>query len=81
MKFRVQMFAFARQCAGAEALEIELPTGATVADLRHGLFARLPELGSLGPRLLFALNGEYAGDATRLPADCEIACIPPVSGG
>lgn len=81
MKLRVQMFAIARQYAGADVLEIELPTGATIADLRQSLFARLPELGSLGSRLLFAVNGEYAAETALLPPDCEVACIPPVSGG
>lgn len=81
MKLRVQMFAFARQCAGADSLEIELPEGATIADLRQGLFTRLPELSSLGPRLLFAVNGEYAAESAVLPPGCEVACIPPVSGG
>jgi molybdopterin converting factor subunit 1 len=81
MKLRVQMFAFARQCAGADSVEIDVPQGATIADLRQALFARLPELGSLGPRLLFAVNGEYAAETSTLPPECEVACIPPVSGG
>ncbi len=81
MKLHVQMFAFARQCAGADAVEIDIPTGATIADLRQALFARLPELSSLGARLLFAVNGEYAADSTPLPPACAVACIPPVSGG
>jgi len=81
MNVQVQMFAFARQCAGADVLEIELPERATIADLRQVLFTRLPELSSLGPRLLFAVNGEYATETAALPPGCEIACIPPVSGG
>jgi molybdopterin converting factor small subunit len=36
--------------------------------------------GVLG-HMLFAINAEYATDATIVPAGAEIACIPPVSGG
>jgi molybdopterin converting factor small subunit len=38
-------------------------------------------LSTLLPHVLFAINAEYAGDATPIPAGAEIACIPPVSGG
>jgi len=81
MTVRVRMFAFARQCAGADVMEVELPSGATVGDLRDRLYQQLPELGSLGPRLMFAVNAEYSADATCLEPDSEVACIPPVSGG
>ncbi|MBL9122852.1 MAG: MoaD/ThiS family protein [Planctomycetaceae bacterium] len=81
MRIRVQMFAIARQHAGADSVELEVPAGATVGELRESLFRRLPELGALGTRVLFAVDGEYAGDASPLRSDCEVACIPPVSGG
>lgn len=81
MTVRVQMFALARQCAGVDVLELELPDGATVGDLRQRLVGQLPALGPLGARLLFAVNAEYSTDATRLEAESEVACIPPVSGG
>jgi hypothetical protein len=32
-------------------------------------------------RAMFALGTEYATDATGIPPDTDVACIPPVSGG
>lgn len=81
MTISVRMFAFARQCAGRDVYEVELPEGATVGQLRERLFVALPELGRLGAGVLFAVDTDYANDATRLTPGAEVACIPPVSGG
>jgi molybdopterin synthase sulfur carrier subunit len=78
---RVQLFAVARQLAGADAVDVPLSPGATVADLRRDLATRFPALAALAGRVLFAVNAEYADDQTRIPPDAEVACIPPVSGG
>ena len=81
MKIVVKLFAAARQFAGSPEVVCELPADATVADLRVALAAAHPALAPLLPHALFAINAEYATDATRIPEDSEIACIPPVSGG
>lgn len=85
MIVRVRLFAVAREAAGAEFVEVELPTseGAspTVADLRRAFLARLPALQYAAKQLLFAVDGDYATDATRVSATSDVACIPPVSGG
>ncbi len=78
---RVKMFAVAKQVAGADAVHLELPDAATVSDLRRALLSKLPALDGMSNLLLFAVNGEYAGDQTPLPPGAEVACIPPVSGG
>jgi molybdopterin converting factor subunit 1 len=81
VKVRVQLFAVARQWAQADSLEVEVPLPATVADLRQALLARVPGLAQFGPQLRFAVNANYADDSTPIPADAQVACIPPVSGG
>ena len=81
MNVRVRLFAIARQLAGSEAADLELPAKPTVADLRAALVARYPQLGNMSRHLAFAVNAEYAGDETSIPEDAELACIPPVSGG
>ena len=81
MNVRVRLFAVARQLAGSEAAELELPAKPTVADLRAALIARYPQLGNVNRHLIFAVNAEYAGEETWIPEDAELACIPPVSGG
>ena len=31
--------------------------------------------------MMFAIDAEYATDETNVTPGCEVACIPPVSGG
>lgn len=81
MTVTVRMFALARECAGTDVLELDLPEGSTVGDLRKRLIEQLPALGGLGPRLLFAVDAEYSPDGARLTSTSDVACIPPVSGG
>ena len=81
MKVSVQMFAAARQLSGQSAVQIELPPGATLRELRAALAVQSPSLGDLLPHLKFAVNMEYAADEKVIPEGAEVACIPPVSGG
>jgi molybdopterin converting factor subunit 1 len=80
-KIRVKLFAAARDLAGGESIEIELPAPATVADLRQALMERLPPARELLARSMFAVDCDYATNETRLSQNVEVACIPPVSGG
>jgi molybdopterin converting factor small subunit len=75
------MFAVARQIAGAEQVSVELTDEATVQELRAALGQQVPALAPLLKSVAFAIDSRYAVDATRIPADAEVACIPPVSGG
>ena len=81
MKVRVRLFAAARQAAGRDVVELELPAQATVAELRRRLSQELPALSAATGAALFAINAEYASETRAIPADAEVACIPPVSGG
>lgn len=76
MRVSVQLFAMLRERAGADAVEVELPEGATVADL----LGELSDLvGAMPVRV--AVNREYSPESARLSAGDELALIPPVSGG
>lgn len=81
MIVRTLFFATYRELAGADALPVELPDGARVADLvvalrrRGGGLARLPETP------LVAVNMDYAPLAAPLAEGDEVAFIPPVAGG
>ncbi len=82
MNVRVQLFAVARQLAGGrESIEIALPEGATVGQLRAALVADFPQLAGILPHVLFAVDAEYAADDRPIPSNAAVACIPPVSGG
>lgn len=81
MKVRVKMFAAARDAVGAAEVSVELPELSRVSDLRSALKADYPQLAPLLAQALFAINAQYADEATPIPSTGEIACIPPVSGG
>ena len=81
MKLRVKLFAVARQRVGREAIEIELPEAASVRQLRGAIAEQYPPLADVLAHVRFAVNSDYASDATPIPAAAEVAIIPPVSGG
>ena len=76
MRVAVRLFAGLRERAGVGSLELDLPDGATVADV----WPRL-ELGDEPSGLLYALNRDYADRGAGLAEGDEVALIPPVSGG
>ena len=81
MIVHVRLFAMAREQAGRNEIEIELPPGSRVADLRKGLTKALPNLAPNIGEMVFAVEQQYANEQTPLAAGVEVACIPPVSGG
>lgn len=81
MKVRVRLFAVARELSSCDSLELELPAGSTIDDLRTALAKHVPALQEVLPGVLFAIGTSYASNKTPLQPDAEVACIPPVSGG
>ena len=74
MVVSVRLFAGLRERAGSSHVDVELPDGATVADLLAVL--------ELAPRsCVAAINREYADAAARIAPGDEVALVPPVSGG
>jgi molybdopterin converting factor subunit 1 len=78
---KVLLFARARDLAGADAIYVDLPPGATVADLRRVLTSRCPHLAPLLQRSAFAVDDEFAAEDTLIGANAVVALVPPVSGG
>ena len=81
MSLTVLLFAGLREAVGSDAVAVELPAGATVADLRGRLAAGCPAAAPLLARSRVAVNQEFAPDDRPIPAGAEVAVIPPVSGG
>ena len=81
MKLTILLFATLKEAAPNGQLEIELPAGADVAALWDAAIARAPQLKKWRRHARVAVNQSYASDADIVPADAEIAFIPPVSGG
>lgn len=75
------LFAKLRDAAGSGAATVELPAGATVADLRRRLADAYPAVAGLLERSAVAVNHDFADADRPLAAGDEIAIIPPVSGG
>jgi molybdopterin synthase catalytic subunit len=76
MRVDVRPSAGLREQAGRRSTTLELPDGASVADV----FAAL-DLGVEPPGLLFAVNRAYVSRDAALTDGDEVALIPPVSGG
>lgn len=77
----VKLFAKARDLVGSPMIHIPWQDGQTVAALKQQLAQLHPGLVPLVPRLLVAVNNDYASDAHPLKSSDEVACFPPVSGG
>ena len=81
MRVRVKLFAVARQRAGREMIDVEIPPAATAGQLRAAVIEQWPALADVIPHVRLAVNNEYALDTANITANAEIAIIPPVSGG
>lgn len=81
MRLSVRLFAAFRERAGAHEIDVELPEGATVADLVDAVVARAPGLASVVGAARPVVNKEFADPSRRLAVDDEVALLPPVSGG
>jgi CTP:molybdopterin cytidylyltransferase MocA/molybdopterin converting factor small subunit len=80
-RLAVRLFAVAKERAGRAEIEVSLTFPATVADLRRAIARQHPELAGIAPRVLIAVDSEYADDDSLIPAGSKLALIPPVSGG
>lgn len=81
MKVHLLAFATAVDAIGASELDVEMPDGSRVSDLRARLDREHPDLGPLWPRLAIAVDGRIAGPDATLSDGVEVALLPPVSGG
>ena len=81
MQLTVKLFGSLREEAGAKELELELPEGARVVDLRELLAERYPVLEQLGEVVAASVNLEMAEEDQLLSDGDEVAFLPPVAGG
>ena len=83
MKVRVRYFASIREALG-EGAWVEVPTGATVGEVRDQLIAGSPVHATTlarGKALRCALNQVLCDESAVVSNDAEIAFFPPVTGG
>lgn len=81
MRVNVKLFARLRELVGHGDLTLEVPPGATVADVWAALVAAHPSAEAYARSMSSAVNLTYARMATPVAEGDEVAFLPPVSGG
>ncbi|QNN46260.1 MoaD/ThiS family protein [Thermomonas brevis] len=86
MKVEVKLFGAFRDHQPDARVALELAEGATVADLRRALETHAAaHWPAFNPKLLaysaFASDRAVLREADPIPADGQMAVLPPVSGG
>jgi molybdopterin synthase catalytic subunit len=77
----VIFFATFRDKAGVDRVNLQVPDGINVAELKNHIEENFPQLEQFSDHALISINKEYAFDEEILPPGAEIAVFPPVSGG
>lgn len=77
----VIFFATLRDRAGTKSVEIDIPDGGTVQDIKDLIARTYPNLAPTMESTLISINREYAFNDNVVPVDAEVAMFPPVSGG
>jgi molybdopterin synthase catalytic subunit len=83
MQVRVLPFGVLKDWLGSSAATVELPEGATVAELLERLSAAqaAPQPAQLLRGIAVSVNDEFASATQVLRAGDEVGLLPPVSGG
>jgi molybdopterin synthase catalytic subunit len=79
MNVRILPFGILKESLGSDPFGLELPRGATVADLVARLGVQAPAVETLG--IAVSVNAEYAERKQVLRENDEVGLLPPVSGG
>ncbi|MDA8743765.1 MoaD/ThiS family protein [Rubripirellula amarantea] len=77
----VLVFAIAKEFVGADQVAVETELPVSVGDFLTRLQSQHPSLASLLPSCRLAVNQTYVDNQAIIEAGCEVALIPPVSGG
>lgn len=80
MTVEIMAFGITKDIVGKTLINVELPDGSSVKELKEKLEKSYPKMQEL-KSLLIAVNEEYGDENYILSERDEIALIPPVSGG
>ena len=78
---KVLLFSTIRARIGEKQLELYLPAGSSVNDLKLVLIDQYPNAAPTVRNMLSSVNQVFSGDETIIPDQAEIAFFPHVSGG
>ncbi len=80
LTYRILLFGAAREIASSSELSVELLSPCLVRDIRLYLNTQFPKMKEMKSYAI-AVNRTIAHDEVACSPTCEIAIIPPVSGG
>jgi len=78
---KIFLFSTIRARIGKKQLELNLPAGSSVSDLKQVLIDLYPTAAPTVRNMLSSVNHVFSGDETIIPDRAEIAFFPHVSGG
>jgi MoaE-MoaD fusion protein len=81
MIIKILFFATLKERTGKSRLDVEMPEGSHVKDLRDIIIGMYPNAKDTIGSSLVAIDQKYAGNTDRLRDGAEVAFFPPVSGG
>lgn len=81
IQITVKLFAAYQEAYGLPELQIQVPTGTTVAAVRDRLIQEQPVLEAWRDLTRFGVNLTFVEATTPLQDGDEVVMIPPVSGG
>lgn len=77
----VRLYAGLQDMIGARDVQLQVPDGATIGQLRDRLGEEYPVVQAFLPTLVCAVDEEYVPSDHVLHDGDNVALIPPVSGG
>ena len=78
---KVQFFSQLKVIVGANEITLDLPDGASVADLLARLYRDFPELEKWDRNLLVGAGLEFVARDHLIQPNDQVAIMPPVQGG
>jgi molybdopterin converting factor subunit 1 len=77
----VLLFATLRERIGERKIQIEIPRGSSIWDLKQQIAELYPSIAESLRVAIVSVNHEFAQETDLVPEHAEIAIFPPVSGG
>jgi molybdopterin synthase catalytic subunit/molybdopterin synthase sulfur carrier subunit len=77
----VDLFSTIRARIGKKKLELELPAGSTISDLKALLIDGYPDARGAIEYMLVSVNQEFTPDNIEIPDQAQVALFPYVTGG
>lgn len=80
-QIKVHLWSYFRDLAGTSSTQVQLCSGATLADLLAEVYRIHPKLAPLRKSTLLAVGVDYQSEDHVLQPGDEVSLFPPVQGG